>query len=121
MCTNVHPKREFHKTNPIRAKACLNDGPAGTYDPHRAPNRRRRRIITTHQHEPTPIPHGYGHERGNERIQIFDSSGSFVKMMGYGVQNGSSVFQVCTHDCESGIAGDDFGQFAGRSSRSSRS
>jgi len=47
----------------------------------------------------------------NDRVQIFDSSGNFVMMFGFGVSDGSAVFQKCTSTCQVGIAGSGIGQF----------
>ncbi len=44
------------------------------------------------------------------RIQKFDSSGTFLRMWGWGVQDGSWEFQHCASGCQAGISGDDVGQ-----------
>ena len=49
----------------------------------------------------------------NWRIEEFDSSGGFVKTFGWGVQDGSNAFQICTSGCQSGIMGSGNGQFHG--------
>ena len=45
------------------------------------------------------------------RVQKFDSNGTFQVMWGWGVDNGSEEFQVCTGSCEKGIVGIGNGQF----------
>ena len=54
----------------------------------------------------------YVTDRDNRRIQKFDSAGNFVMMFGWGVDSGSSAFEVCTSDCQSGISGSGDGQFS---------
>jgi tripartite motif-containing protein 71 len=53
----------------------------------------------------------YVSERDNERIQVFDSSGTFLRMWGWGVDDGANAFQVCTSSCQAGIEGSGAGQF----------
>jgi tripartite motif-containing protein 71 len=53
----------------------------------------------------------YVSERDNERIQVFDSSGTFLRMWGWGVDTGANAFQVCTSSCQAGIEGSGAGQF----------
>jgi len=48
---------------------------------------------------------------GNNRIQVFDSAGSFLFMYGWGVDDGTSVFQICSGSCQAGINGSGDGQF----------
>ena len=50
---------------------------------------------------------------GNDRLQEFTPDGTFVRMWGWGVQNGTAAFQVCTTGCQTGIAGAGVGQFSG--------
>ena len=50
---------------------------------------------------------------GLARIEEYDSSGAFIKTFGWGVQDGTSAFQICTSGCQSGIAGGGNGQFSG--------
>ena len=45
------------------------------------------------------------------RIQKFDSSGNFMSTFGWGVQDGSSSFQICTSGCQQGVSGTGQGQF----------
>jgi len=49
---------------------------------------------------------------GNHRVQKFDRDGTFLRMWGWGVQDGSSAFQVCTSSCRAGISGGGDGQFS---------
>jgi len=55
----------------------------------------------------------YVADTGNSRIQIFDSSGNFTKMFGFGVDNGTNTFQKCTTGCQAGIGSAGEGGFAG--------
>ncbi len=55
----------------------------------------------------------YVADTNNSRIQIFDSSGNFTKMFGFGVDDGTDVFQKCTAGCQAGIASAGEGGFAG--------
>jgi len=48
---------------------------------------------------------------GQDRIQVLDSTGTFVRMWGWGVDDGSNALQVCTASCEAGINGAGDGQF----------
>jgi len=41
----------------------------------------------------------------NQRIQKLDSNGSLIRMWGWGVEDGSGDFQVCTSGCQEGISG----------------
>jgi len=50
-------------------------------------------------------------ERNNHRVSKFDSSGNFVFTFGFGVGNGSPVFQVSFSGSQAGIAGNGDGQF----------
>jgi len=50
----------------------------------------------------------------NHRIQVFDSAGNFLFMFGWGVDDGTSEFQICTSadtPCQAGINGNGVGQF----------
>jgi len=47
----------------------------------------------------------------NHRVQKFDSSGTFLRMWGWGVDDGSNEFQICTSGCQAGISGSGDGQF----------
>jgi len=50
---------------------------------------------------------------GNARVQMFDKNGNFKRMWGYGVEDGSSEFQVCTSGCQAGLTGSGEWQFDG--------
>jgi RHS repeat-associated protein len=45
------------------------------------------------------------------RVDEFTSAGVFVEMIGWGVSNGESKYEVCTTGCRAGIAGSGEGQF----------
>ncbi|MEM7117926.1 MAG: NHL repeat-containing protein, partial [Chloroflexota bacterium] len=51
-------------------------------------------------------------EEDNQRLQLFDSSGNFIEARGYGVDDGTNVYQICTSACQIGIFGEEAGQFA---------
>ncbi len=53
----------------------------------------------------------YVADQANNRVDVFDSSGSFVKAFGWGVKNGLEEFQTCTTTCREGLAGEGSGQF----------
>jgi NHL repeat len=47
----------------------------------------------------------------NHRVQRFDANGNFELMWGWGVDDGTAAFQICTSGCERGITGPGDGQF----------
>ncbi len=47
----------------------------------------------------------------NHRIQEFTGAGAFVRMWGWGVDDGTAAFQSCTSGCQRGISGSGNGQF----------
>lgn len=47
----------------------------------------------------------------NNRVDVFDAAGGFLKAFGWGVKTGANQFEVCTTKCQEGIAGDGKGQF----------
>ena len=49
------------------------------------------------------------------RVQKFTPDGTFLRMWGWGVDNGSAMPQVCTSGCQAGMAGPGPGQFAAAS------
>jgi tripartite motif-containing protein 71 len=53
----------------------------------------------------------YVADQANNRIQEFDSSGNFIRMWGWGVQDGAAALQVCTSGCQAGISGSGDGEF----------
>ena len=57
--------------------------------------------------------HIYVAESTNKRIQIYDNAGRFLSMWGWGVDDGTDEFQVCTSDCQIGTSGGGDGQFSG--------
>jgi len=50
-------------------------------------------------------------DQSNQRVSIFDSTGTFELMFGWGVDDGSAVLQTCTSGCQAGIGGGGIGQF----------
>jgi sugar lactone lactonase YvrE len=55
----------------------------------------------------------YVADYGNHRIQKFDSAGTLIVMWGWGVDDGTAIFQVCTSGCQAGTSGGGAGQFSG--------
>jgi DNA-binding beta-propeller fold protein YncE len=54
----------------------------------------------------------YAAESNNQRISEFTTQGGFIKTFGWGVQDGSSAFQVCMSSCQAGLpSGTGAGQF----------
>ncbi len=55
----------------------------------------------------------YAADVGNNRIDVFEANGTFLFAFGWGVKDGTSVFQKCTtaSGCQKGIAGSGVGQF----------
>ncbi len=47
----------------------------------------------------------YVSDYGNNRVQIFHPDGTFYKMFGWGVQDGTPAYQICTSGCQAGING----------------
>jgi len=57
----------------------------------------------------------YVTDRPADNVNIFDSSGSFLRMFGWGVDTGASNFEICTSGttpCQGGIEGPGVGQFS---------
>ena len=50
-------------------------------------------------------------EVNSDRVSEYSSSGSFIKAIGYGVENGEAKFETCTTTCRAGTAGNGPGQF----------
>ena len=44
----------------------------------------------------------YVTDRSNQRVQKFNANGTFLRLWGWGVQDGASAFQVCTSGCRAG-------------------
>jgi hypothetical protein len=59
----------------------------------------------------TETGHLYVADSKNNRVDVFDSNGNFIRAFGWGVADGSSEAQVCTIACRRGIAGSGPGQF----------
>jgi hypothetical protein len=53
----------------------------------------------------------YVAERDNSRVTMYDSTDNFVRTWGWGVQDGTVEFQVCSSGCQAGISGSNAGQF----------
>jgi tripartite motif-containing protein 71 len=51
-------------------------------------------------------------EEDNQRVQEFDPSASFIRMWGWGVDDGTGELQTCTSSCQAGISGSGNGQFS---------
>jgi DNA-binding beta-propeller fold protein YncE len=55
----------------------------------------------------------YVADPGNNRISVFDTSGpTFVHTFGWGVDDNSAAFQVCTSNCQHGSSGGGAGQLS---------
>jgi NHL repeat len=54
----------------------------------------------------------YVADTANHRIEKLDSDGNFLAAWGWGVDDGSAAYQVCTSGCQAGISGLGPGQFA---------
>jgi len=54
----------------------------------------------------------YVADYNNRRIDEFSTTGTFKRTWGRGVQDGSSVFQICTSGCQAGQVGTGDGDFA---------
>ena len=52
-------------------------------------------------------------DSGNNRIEKFTSSGTFLAAWGWGVADGQAKSEVCTSSCQAGISGSGNGQFKG--------
>ena len=50
-------------------------------------------------------------DAGNNRIDVFDGAGGFLRAFGWGVATGAAELQVCTASCHVGIAGLGDGEF----------
>lgn len=51
-------------------------------------------------------------DQSNHRIQEFDSSGTFIRTWGWGVDDGTSALQTCTSSCQAGLPGSGDGQLS---------
>jgi RHS repeat-associated protein len=50
-------------------------------------------------------------DAGNNRVEEFSASGTFMKTVGWGVSDGKSELEVCTSSCKAGLAGAGNGEF----------
>jgi uncharacterized repeat protein (TIGR01451 family) len=53
----------------------------------------------------------YAADSDNQRVQKFNSSGTFLRAWGWGVDSGAAAFEICTGGCQAGITGNGDGQF----------
>jgi YD repeat-containing protein len=51
-------------------------------------------------------------DTGNNRIDEFSATGTFIKAFGWGVDKGKEKLEVCTTECKAGIAGAEKGQLS---------
>src|SRR5262249_5629908 len=54
----------------------------------------------------------YVADSGNARVQKFTATGGFIAAWGWGVSDGMAQSEVCTSNCQAGIAGSGPGQFS---------
>ena len=54
----------------------------------------------------------YVADSGNARVQKFSATGAFIAAWGWGVSDGVAQSEVCTSNCQAGIAGSGAGQFS---------
>jgi hypothetical protein len=60
--------------------------------------------------DPNPPHDLYVADEDNARIQVFGSSGAFLRTYGHGVEDGTNAPQVCLAGCQAGIPGPALGQ-----------
>src|ERR1039458_8498943 len=49
-------------------------------------------------------------DKGNNRVEQFSLTGTFIAAWGWGVSNGNAEYQICTSGCQAGVAGSGAGQ-----------
>jgi hypothetical protein len=49
-------------------------------------------------------------DKGNNRVEQFSATGTFIAGWGWGVSNGNAEYQICTSGCQAGIEGSGAGQ-----------
>ena len=54
----------------------------------------------------------YVADTGNDRIDVFGPTGTFIEAFAWGVADGAPKAEVCTTSCQAGIAGSGPGQFS---------
>jgi hypothetical protein len=54
----------------------------------------------------------YVADKGNNRIERFTATGTFIAAWGWGVSDGEAKYEVCTSKCQTGIAGAGEGQLS---------
>lgn len=80
-------------------------GPSGDAGGGAEGQLRNPRAVDTHTDPGSGAIRVYVAENGNRRVSQFDSNGTFVRMWGWGVDDGSSYFQICTSGCQAGLNG----------------
>jgi YD repeat-containing protein len=50
-------------------------------------------------------------DEGNNRVEEFTATGTFIKMFGWGVADGAAKFETCTASCHAGLQGAGNGEF----------
>lgn len=55
-------------------------------------------------------------DTANRRIDKFEADGTFLATWGWGVDDGTAEYQICTSGCQAGMSGSGEGQFSGPSS-----
>ena len=60
--------------------------------------------------------HVYVADSGNDRVDVFTRSGTFLRAWGWGVGDGAATLEVCTSVCQSGLAGNGVGELTEPSS-----
>ena len=53
----------------------------------------------------------YVSDQGNNRIEELSPAGAFIRVYGWGVSNGNAEFEICSKECEAGLAGAGNGEF----------
>ncbi len=53
----------------------------------------------------------YVADTGNDRVDEFSASGTFIRAWGWGVADGLSSFETCTLTCQAGLSGAEPGEF----------
>lgn len=61
----------------------------------------------------SPSGQVYVADTGNNRVEEFSATGTFVRAWGWGVSDGASSFEICTSSCQAGAPGGGAGQFHG--------
>lgn len=59
----------------------------------------------------TPAGAVYVSDGGNHRVEEYTTEGGFLAAFGFGVSDGKAEYEICTGNCEAGVAGSGVGQF----------